>query len=187
MPPLWLFTDPAAMPDLAAVIARLPHGLAGVVFRHDGVPGRAALAARVARLCRARHLALVVAGDVRLAWALRAGVHLRGGRRGLIALPPRRLVTAAVHDRAELRRARRAGAALLFISPVFPTASHPGAATLGPAGWRTLARAAGPAIPAALGGVRPDRLRRLGPTCRAIGAIGAFLPARPPIPLVSHH
>ncbi len=163
------------MPDLEAVIACLPRGLCGVVFRHDGVPGRAALARRVARLCRARRLALVVAGDVRLAWSLRAGVHLRGGRRGLVALPPRRLVTAAVHDRAEIVRARRAGAALMFISPVFPTASHPGAATLGPAGWRALARAVRPQAPAALGGVTPVRLRRLGKACRTIGAIGAFI------------
>ncbi len=174
-PPLWLFTDPAAMPDLEVLIARLPPGLCGVVFRHDGVAGRAALAARVAPLCRRRRITLVVAGDVRLAWRLRAGVHLRAGRRGLVALPPRRLITAAVHHRAELSRARRAGAAIMFISPAFATASHPGRRALGPIGWRALARAARPAIAAALGGVSAAHVRILGKNCRMAGAIGAFL------------
>ena len=58
----------------------LPRGLAGVVLRHDGEPGRAALGRELAEICRSRRLALVVAGDVRLAAALGAGVHLRAGR-----------------------------------------------------------------------------------------------------------
>ena len=60
---------------------RLPRGLCGVVLRDDAAPGRAALGRALARLCRARGLALSVAGDWRLAAALGAGLHLRGGRR----------------------------------------------------------------------------------------------------------
>ncbi len=163
------------MPDLAAVIARLPPGGAGVVFRHDGVPGRAALARRVARQCRVRRLALVIAGDARLAAAVGAGVHLRGGRRALTAPAPRRLVTASVHNRRELGLARRAGADIVFISPVFPTASHPGQAALGPLRWRALAAAARPLVAAALGGLTAASRRRLGPKCRCVGAISALL------------
>ena len=80
LPPLWLFTDSRRLPDPRPAVARLPRGLAGVVLRHDGEPGRAALGRDLARICRARRLALVVAGDVRLAAALGAGVHLRAGR-----------------------------------------------------------------------------------------------------------
>ncbi len=90
--PLWLFTDARRLPDPLAAAARLPRGLAGVVLRHDGEPGRAALGRALARLCRRRRLALVVAGDVRLAAALGAGVHLRNGmlaRRCAPAAPDR--------------------------------------------------------------------------------------------------
>ena len=71
LPKLWLFTDARRLPDPRHAAARLPRGLAGVVLRHDGEPGREALGRDLARICRVRRLALVVAGDVRLAAALR--------------------------------------------------------------------------------------------------------------------
>jgi len=175
-PPLWLFSDPARMPDLCAVVARLPPGLCGVVFRHDTAPERALLGAGLARLCRVRRLALVVAGDPRLAAALGAGVHLRGGRRvGVLALPRRRFVTASVHNRAELARARREGADAMFCSPVFATDSHPEARGLGVFGFLALARAMRPAKPIALGGISGETVLRLGKHCAGAGAIAAFL------------
>ncbi|MDD2704045.1 MAG: thiamine phosphate synthase [Acidocella sp.] len=174
LPPLWFFTDAARTPDPLPAVARLPKGLCGVVFRHDAAPSRAALGAQLAALCAARRLTLVVAGDARLAAALHAGLHLRGGRRlGALGLP--RLVTASVHDATQLRRARRAGAKLLFISPVFPTASHPGGAVLGVLGWRRLAARAGAGRACALGGIGGASIRRLGPRCAGAGAIEAFI------------
>lgn len=172
LPPLWFFTDAARLPDPLPALSRLPPGLCGVVFRHDAVAGRAMLGQRIAALCRVRRLVLVVAGDARLAARLRAGLHLRGGRRGV--LKPPGLVTSSVHDVPELARARRAGAALLFISPVHATVSHAGAPVLRPAGWRRLARLAGRTRTAALGGMTGLTLRALGPGCTAAGAIGAF-------------
>jgi len=163
------------MPDLCAVVARLPPGLCGVVFRHDAAPDRAALGARVAKLCRARRLALVVAGDARLAAALGAGVHLRGGRRAGYSPLPVRYVTASVHNRAEVTRAKRTGADAMFCSPVFATASHPGARGLGVYGFRALSRAIRPAKPMALGGIDGKTVRLLGKHCAGVGAIGAFL------------
>ena len=80
LPRLWLFTDERRLADPRASVARLPRGKAGVVLRHDGYPDRAALGRDLARICRERRLVLVVAGDVRLAAKLRAGVHLRAGR-----------------------------------------------------------------------------------------------------------
>jgi thiamine-phosphate pyrophosphorylase len=173
-PRLWLFTDARRLADPRAAVARLPKGLAGVVLRHDAVAERAALGRDLARLCRARRLTLLVAGDVRLAAALGAGVHLRGGRWPSVLRLRRGMVSSSAHDAADLRRARRAGATLAFLSPVFATASHPGAAGLGPLRWSRLARGAGVAV-AALGGIDGRSIRRLalGP-CRGVGAIGAL-------------
>src|SRR4029077_12584101 len=128
----------------------------------------------LARICRARRLALVVAGDPRLAAALGAGVHLRAGRWPGVPLRHRGLITSSAHSLADLRRARRAGAAMAFLSPVFPTPSHPNARVLGPVRWVGLAIAAGLPV-AALGGVDGACLRRLPRRiCRAVGAIGAL-------------
>src|SRR3984957_14381108 len=93
LPPLWLFTDARRLADPRPVVARLPKGLAGVVLRHDGEPARAALGLDLARLCRARRLRLVVAGDPRLAAAVGAGLHLRGGRCAPGAVGGRRVVS----------------------------------------------------------------------------------------------
>jgi len=174
LPPLWLFTDARRLADPRETVARLPRGFAGVVLRHDNEPGRAALGRALARICRARRLALVVAGDVRLAAALGAGVHLRGGRWPGLARPRRGPVTSSAHSLPELRRAARAGAALAFLSPAFATASHPGVAAMGPVRWAALARRA--RLPVlALGGVTGDSVRRLPRrVCRGAGAIGAL-------------
>lgn len=164
------------MPDLPAAIAALPPGLCGVVFRHDAEPNRPRLAQSIARICRARRLALVIAGDPGLAASLGAGLHLRGGKRPGYSRPhPGRLRTASVHNAGEIFRARRAGADILFCSPVFPTASHPGAAFLGPLRFRALARLAGPARVYALGGIDGKTVRLLGKSCLGAGAIAALL------------
>jgi thiamine-phosphate pyrophosphorylase len=171
---LWLFTDAQRLPDPLPAVARLPRGLCGVVFRHDGVPGRAALGRRLARLCRARRLALVVAGDWRLAASLGAGLHLRGGHRPL-GCPPGLPRTSSAHGVADLVRARRAGAALSFLSPLFATASHPGAKPLGPLRWG-LAAGRSRGKTAALGGVDDGSLRLLPRLrCAGAGAIGALV------------
>ncbi len=173
IPPLWLFTDTKRLPDPRAAVARLPKGRAGVVFRHDGHPDRESLGQEVARICRARRLVLVVAGDTRLAARLGAGVHLRGGRwPGPIRV--KGFVTSSAHAAADLRRAARSGADLAFLSPAFATASHPGEPCLGLARWSALARCA--AIPvAALGGIDGGSVRRLPRRlCRGAGAIGAL-------------
>lgn len=170
---LWLFTDFLREPDPLPAIARLPPGLAGVVFRHDGAPDRAGLAARVAKFCRARRLALVVAGDARLAAKLGAGLHLRGGRRPVGAARPG-LITSSAHNVPEILAARRAGAKILFISPAFATASHPGGRALGPVRWRRLARRAGPCFAFALGGISGQKINELAGFCYGAGAIHAL-------------
>jgi thiamine-phosphate pyrophosphorylase len=174
LPVLWLFTDARRLADPLAAAAALPRGLAGVVLRDDAAPGREALGRALARICRARRNVLVVAGDARLAARLGAGLHLRGGhgprRRGLRAGA---LVTSSAHGAADLRRAVRAGADLAFLSPAFPTASHPGAPALGPLRWGRLAARVRLPV-AALGGIDGRSVRRLPASCAGAAAIGAL-------------
>ena len=159
------------MPDLLKTLNNLPKGLCGVVFRHDHVPDRARLAKQVARLCRQRRLALVIAGDRGLAFTLRAGRHLRGGH----GPAPHSLATASAHTPAERVRARRNGVTLAFVSPVFPTESHKGAPALGVHRFAAIARHA-PGRAAALGGITGQLVRRLPRrSCQAIGAIAALV------------
>lgn len=173
LPPLALLTDHTRLADPLAAAAALPAGSL-VVFRHYDMPGRAALAAHLARLCRARRLVLLVAADLDLAVRLGAGVHLPEGL--AVAASPRlrlwhrrrgRCLTAAAHGRLALCRAAGLGADAALLSPVFPTASHPGAKSLGPLAFRRLAR--GAALPVyALGGVTGRTIGRLA----ASGAAG---------------
>ncbi|MGI4944233.1 MAG: thiamine phosphate synthase, partial [Janthinobacterium lividum] len=141
------------------------------------------LAAAAACLCRRRGLLMVVAGDPRLAAAVGAGLHLRGGRAGRPWcrgwLRPGQLVTSSAHGAPELLRARRAGASAAFVSPLFPTLSHPGARPLGPVRWAALARRVrGPVL--ALGGVSGATVRRVPPRTHGVGVVGAAS-GRPPI------
>jgi len=170
LPTLWFFTDPVRTPDVLGAVRCLPRGLCGVVFRHDGAPERTGLLRELARICRERRLVLVAAG-ARPGLPAGVGRHLRRGR-GRAGVG---LVTSSAHDRAELVRARRAGASLVFVSPAFPTASHPGASPLGAARWGLLTRRAGLPV-AALGGVDGRNVRRLPRWTAAAGAIGALLP-----------
>lgn len=173
-PVLWLFTDAARLADPLPAIARLPPGLCGVVFRHDGVAGRAAMARRVAALCRARRVALTVAGDPRLAASVAAGQHLRSGWSGWVRPRPGRLTTASAHSVRELRAGLAAGA-LVFLSPAFPTASHPGACGLGPVRWAGMVRGRRGSV-LALGGVGGGNVGRLPRAVLAgVGGVEALL------------
>jgi thiamine-phosphate pyrophosphorylase len=168
VPPLWLFTDQVRVPDTVAAVRRLPVGLAGVVLR-DGGTGAEMRARQIAVVCRQRRLWLSIGGDAGPPGMLHTGVHLRAGYRkaGVSAA----FLTSSAHDAADMRRAARAGAAVIFLSPVFPTLSHPGALMLGVRRWSALARSA---RAGALGGVDGRTVRRLPKWCRYVGAIGAL-------------
>lgn len=174
LPVLWLFTDAERLPDPRPAVARLPKGLCGVVLRHDRAAGRAALGRDLARICRQRRLALAVAGDAALAARLGAGLHLRAGRRPRAGPRLWRFLTSSAHGVPDLVRARRAGAVMAFLSPAFPTASHPGVSPLWPRRWAAIAgRGRLPAL--ALGGVDGRRARTLPRRiCAGAAAIGAL-------------
>lgn len=158
LPRLWLMTDERQGDDLFGAIGRLPEG-AGIVFRHYGL----AEVARRDLFDRVRAAApglVLLAGPADQAQAWGAdGSHGRGPGAGLRSAP--------VHDWGEIRAAERAGADLLFLSPVYATASHPGARTLGLARFAWLARRT-PLPVIALGGMNDARGRRLA----SFGAYG---------------
>ncbi len=122
LPRVWLMTDERMGDALWDAVERLPRG-AGVVFRHYRLDraARRALFARLAGVARRRRLVLLRAGPERLG-RHEAGAH---GARG------RGLRTAPAHSRREALAAIRAGAQMLFVSPVHATRSHPGARPLG--------------------------------------------------------
>lgn len=180
-PRLLLVSDEIRLPDPLAAMRRLPPG-AGVILRHYGIDRRGNLGKAVAALARRRRLVLLVAGDWRLAAELGAdGLHLPEGmaRHGLLAgalgwVRRRRcLLLVACHGPMALDRAKVLGAHAALLSPVFPTASHPGVATIGPVRFGLWARRAGiPVI--ALGGMNRHRLRHL-PGAAGMAAIGGFI------------
>ncbi|MBV1787098.1 Nudix family hydrolase [Marinobacterium sp. D7] len=107
-------------------------------------------------LCDAADLALILNGSIELANALGADrLHLTAQR--LMALRSRdrfagRWLSASCHNLEELRRAESLGLDFVTLSPVAPTASHPGAPVLGWRKFRELTEQC--AIPAyALGGL----------------------------------
>ena len=171
IPPLWLITPPERLADergWAHLEAALAGGVGAVLLRAPEMPAGAllALAARLRALAGAHEAGLWIHSRFEIAEAVGAdGVHLaaKTGRalaaRGFRARRDARLSMAA-HDAGELAIARRLGCALAFLSPVFPTPSHPGAPALGIGGFRRLAEAAG--IPVvALGGITPGNRKEL--------------------------
>jgi thiamine-phosphate pyrophosphorylase len=167
LPSIWLMTDERVGEEkLMAAAARLPKGRAGIVFRHYRTEAKArrALFDRLRAIARRRRLVLVLAGDERLATAWRAdGAHGRDIRRATRPM----LHSAPAHDAREMTAAKRAGVDGIFLSPLFATRSHPGAASLGRLRFIALARTAHAPV-MALGGVKAAHQRML----RGIGAKG---------------
>jgi 8-oxo-dGTP diphosphatase len=137
-------------------------------------PGFEALAERILACCHAVGAKLVVNADPALAVSLRAdGVQLN--RQRLLAADQRplgetRLVGASCHNVDELDHAAAIGADFALLSPVLPTASHPGAATLGWEQFQILCEQA-PMPVYALGGMTTDSLE----LARTHGAHGIAL------------
>jgi len=176
VPSVILMTDSVRLPDPCAAARLLPPGSA-VILRHYDAPERATLARELARICRRARVHLLIAGDWRLALAVGAdGVHLpenmvwgrAWGRK------PQFLVTAAAHSEVAIRRAARIGVDAVLLSPVFPTASHPGANVIGPLRFALWCQSS-PVPIYALGGIDAMTVRRLkGSGFAGIAAIGAL-------------
>ena len=186
VPRLLLVSDPIRLPDPAAAAAALPAGSGLLLRPYHRIAGVEALA----RFCRHRRLILLVAADWRLAARLgAAGLHLPEGlaRHGVLAPAlgwvrrHGRLLTIAAHSPAALARAARLGADAALVSPVFPTASHPGAVTIGSLRLGLWRRFPGPPR-LALGGLTVQTARRLPPgAVMGFAAIGGLVPSQTPV------
>lgn len=154
LPRLWLMTDERQSEGLWTALRRIPPG-SGVVFRHYSLPpdARRALFDKVRRVARKRRLTLLAT----------SGIHSRAadGHHGPVR-HRRGLRSASAHSLREAKSAERAGVHLLFVSPIHPTRSHPGAEALGRVRFGLIRRQTRlPVI--ALGGMNARRARALAP------------------------
>ena len=152
LPRIWLMTDERLGDALLPSIAALPKG-SGIVFRHYSLDAEARkkLFFKVSAVAR-RHRHIILVGGAPIA----APFWLTAGRHGRI----RGAITAPVHSLREAIEAKRAGAKLLFVSPIFATQSHLGAPVLGRARFGLLiANLRVPVV--ALGGMNKARARSL--------------------------
>ena len=165
LPSLVLFVDRRLL-DPLTVVENLPVGSA-IMFRPYAVD----------------HPDMVVAGDPKLADVLKAdGLHLPEGIARHDVLAPALAwrqrtggwLTMACHSPMALNHARHLKMDAVFISPVFPTESHPGAPALGPLRLAQWSRQCG--IPVfALGGITVASRRRLiGCGVQGVAAIDGF-------------
>ena len=165
LPLLWLLSDARNDSGLDRALRALPAG-SGFVFRHYHLQpdARRARFDELAALARSLGHKVVLAGEEQ--WGADGSYGPAGhAGHGL------RLLTA--HDGAELQAAVEDGADGIFLSPVFPTASHPEAETLGIHGFHVLAQQS-PIPVIALGGMTHDRARELDwPRWGAIDGLGS--------------
>jgi thiamine-phosphate pyrophosphorylase len=155
LPKLWLLSDERNDAVLEQTLQRLPRG-SGFVFRHYHLAPEARRKRfdALAKLCRAESHLPVLSADAETAKAWGAdGIYgdprKLGERDGLLRF-------ATVHDEHEIDLANRIGADAMFLSPVFPTRSHPDGRCLGKSDFLMLAAGAqSPVI--ALGGMTAKR------------------------------
>jgi 8-oxo-dGTP diphosphatase len=155
---------------LARLETRLENGLRLVQLREKAfAPAEyAALATTVAARCQAHGASLLINADIALAAQVGAGIHLNSQQLAkLTTRPDLPWVGASCHDATELARAAALGCDLIVLSPVLPTASHPGEPALGWAQFNALVQAS-PIPVYALGGQSADTLQ----TARGHGAHG---------------
>jgi 8-oxo-dGTP diphosphatase len=163
-------TDDAVWLD--ALVRALADDIRCVQLRaHACSPARwRILATQAAALCREAGAEALLNGDMALASELGTGLHLRAAQLRTLTtrpLPAGQRVFASCHDREELLLAQGLGCDAAVLGPVLPTASHPGAPTLGWDGFAALREHV--SLPLyALGGMRPGDID----TARAHGAQG---------------
>lgn len=164
LPPLYAISNASALgieAFMTRLRAALDRGVRLIQLREPALPHdqRARLARRVVDAAHAQDAKVFINGDIPLAQACGAdGVHLRSAQ--LLALesaPALPHWSASCHNAAELTRAAQLEADFVVLSPVQPTASHPGVPGMG---WSRFAELAHdyPVPIYALGGLRRDDL-----------------------------
>ncbi len=159
LPNLWLLSDARNDAMLESALATLPPGNA-FVFRHYhlGPNERKARFDTLATICRRCDHLLVLSGTSQQAkdWGA-DGAYGPARKLGKVMGIGR---FATVHDLLEMSRAERYGIDAMFLSPVFPTRSHPDGRCLGAENFLFIAsNATKPVI--ALGGMNAERAAQL--------------------------
>ncbi len=143
-----------------------------------------ALASRLREITRRHHVQLIIHTQADIARAVDAdGVHLAGA--DIETIPavrqwladPDKSVSVSCHSADELGQASRYGADFAMLSPVFATASHPGAPHLGVDAFDALASQAQLPV-VALGGITVENCAAL--KAKYMAVIGALLGAENP-------
>jgi thiamine-phosphate pyrophosphorylase len=167
--PLVLMTDDRNA-DWAGAARRLPNGSL-VVVRARNARARAALAEDLWGIAP-----LLIADDPALASEIGVGLHLPQARmREALhwrCRHPHWIITSSTHSLGALMHAQALDA--VFLSPVFPTGSHKGAPSLGPARAAFIAAQA-PVPVYALGGITARNAALLAPSFSGIAAIASLL------------
>jgi thiamine-phosphate pyrophosphorylase len=179
LPALILMSDERRLIDPSDAARRLPRG-AAVLVRHGDARARTDLAQRLAPLCRARDLVLIVSDDISLAEICGAdGLHLpERSAAAAEAIAIRRrwrgILTVAAHSPSAIARAKQVGADATLVSSVFASQSHPGRPPVGLMRFLTWTRRA--RLPVyALGGITAANAGRLRDgNLVGIAGIGGF-------------
>ncbi|PJA32699.1 MAG: thiamine phosphate synthase [Zetaproteobacteria bacterium CG_4_9_14_3_um_filter_53_7] len=182
-PVLTLITDSSRFsgePFFGAVTAALQGGVDAVLVREKNMDSARllAFASRLRQITRQFQAKLMIHTQADIALAVDAdGVHLGSSDISEVAATRAWLndagktVSVSCHNLAELKAAEAVGADYIFLSPLFPTLSHPGAAHLGIEAFQQLAGST--ALPVvALGGINCAN-RKLVPvsSCATISTI----------------
>ena len=177
------FTTQQAMLDC---IEQAMHGGVDTVLlreKHLDSAKLLSLASKLRILTQQHHVRLMIHSQADIAKAVGAdGVHVDAQSIPDIAkmkqwLGQGYLISASCHDETELKTSEYQGADFAFLSPVFPTQSHPGAPTLGAEQFLSIAAQVHmPVI--ALGGIEPNVIPQL--QGHGVATMGGILDAPDP-------
>jgi len=172
LPALTLITDSTRLPGDSfydCIERALAAGVGAVLLREKELSSAMLLvmASRLREMTRNHQARLWIHTQADIAEAVDAdGVHLASRDIGAVGNvrdwlnDPAKTVSTSCHRAVELALAAQAGADFALLSPVFPTSSHPGEASLGSAEFYRLAgQSAIPVI--ALGGINSETCGQL--------------------------